>query len=151
MLIPWGLHCNGNSTYIFLFLEIAGPQPQFPHSCVCERFIYSQDRSTYFLLQKRQTHRSQTHECGNWDWGPDIPFLGIFVSNFRHRSLQCKKGLIHGIIKLFRVRLSLISDIPPGDGKIDNLFLQCSGWHICGRCLPDSFHVTLIEACRFLI
>ncbi len=29
-------------------------------------------------------NRSQTHECGNWDWGPDIPFLGIFVSNFRH-------------------------------------------------------------------
>ncbi len=28
--------------------------------------------------------RSQTHECGNWDWGPYIPFLGIFVSNFRH-------------------------------------------------------------------
>ncbi len=28
--------------------------------------------------------RSQTHECGNWDWDPDIPFLGIFVSNFRH-------------------------------------------------------------------
>ncbi len=27
---------------------------------------------------------SQTQECGNWDWGPDIPFLGIFVSNFRH-------------------------------------------------------------------
>ncbi len=28
--------------------------------------------------------RSQTIECGHWDWGPDIPFLGIFVSNFRH-------------------------------------------------------------------
>ncbi len=28
--------------------------------------------------------RSQTHECGNWDWGLDIPFLGIFGSNFRH-------------------------------------------------------------------
>jgi hypothetical protein len=28
--------------------------------------------------------RSQTHECGNWDWDPDIPFLGIFASNFRH-------------------------------------------------------------------
>ncbi len=28
--------------------------------------------------------RPQTHEFGNWDWGPDIPFLGIFVSNFRH-------------------------------------------------------------------
>ncbi len=28
--------------------------------------------------------RSQTHECGNWDWDPNVPFLGIFVSNFRH-------------------------------------------------------------------
>ncbi len=37
------------------FLGIAQPQPQFPHSCVCERFIYSQDRSTYFLQQNRQT------------------------------------------------------------------------------------------------
>jgi hypothetical protein len=27
--------------------------------------------------------RSQTHECGNWDWDTDIPFLGVFVSNFR--------------------------------------------------------------------
>jgi hypothetical protein len=27
---------------------IARPQFQFPHSSVCERFIYSQDRSTYF-------------------------------------------------------------------------------------------------------
>jgi hypothetical protein len=30
------------------FLGIARPQSQFPHSCVCERFIYSQDQSTYF-------------------------------------------------------------------------------------------------------
>ncbi len=64
------------------FLGIARPQPQFPHSCVFERFIYSQDQSTYFLQQNRQTHpgnihiiRSQTHECENWDWVPDIPFL----------------------------------------------------------------------------
>ena len=27
-------------------------------------------------------NRSQTHECGKWDWGRAIPFLGIFVSNF---------------------------------------------------------------------
>jgi hypothetical protein len=26
-------------------------------------------------------NRSQTHECGNWDCGRAIPFLGIFVSN----------------------------------------------------------------------
>ncbi len=26
--------------------------------------------------------RSQTHECGNWDWGRTIPFLGIHKSKF---------------------------------------------------------------------
>ncbi len=72
------------------FLGIARPQPQFPHSGVCERFIYSQDRSTLFPPAEKADPsweyiiRSQTHECGNWDWGPDIPFLGIFVSNFQH-------------------------------------------------------------------
>jgi hypothetical protein len=46
-----------------LFLGIARPQSQFPHSCVCERFIYSKDRPTYFLQQNRQiAHR---HKCGN--------------------------------------------------------------------------------------
>ncbi len=35
------------------FLGIARPQPQFPHSFVCER---CQDRSTYFLQQNRQTN-----------------------------------------------------------------------------------------------
>ncbi len=66
-------------------LGIARPQPQFPHSCVLERFIYSQDQSTYSSSRTgRPIVRSQTHECGNWDWGPDSPFLEIFVSNFRH-------------------------------------------------------------------
>ncbi len=44
-------HCKDNPIRI-PFLGIAWPQSQFPHSCVCERFIYSQDRSTkstYFL------------------------------------------------------------------------------------------------------
>ncbi len=45
----------------------------------------------FFLQQNRQTDlanmhidRSQTHEYGNRDWGCTIPFLGIFVSNFRY-------------------------------------------------------------------
>jgi hypothetical protein len=37
--------------------------------------------------------RSQTHECGNWDGGPDIPFLGIFVSNFRHFVFAVRSAL----------------------------------------------------------
>jgi hypothetical protein len=67
---------------------IAGPQSQFQHLCVCERFIYSQDRSTYLPAAEKADwwweyiNRSQTHECGNWDWGCAIHFFGIFVSNF---------------------------------------------------------------------
>jgi hypothetical protein len=34
------------------FLGIARPHPQFPHSCVCEQFIYYQDRSTYLAAAK---------------------------------------------------------------------------------------------------
>ncbi len=30
-----------------------------------------------------------------------------------------------GVIKLFPARESLVSDIPAGDGKTANLFLQC--------------------------
>jgi hypothetical protein len=52
------------------FLGISRPQSQFPHSCVYEQFIYSQDWSTYFLQQI--------------DCCRENPFLGIFVSNFRY-------------------------------------------------------------------
>ncbi len=31
---------------------IARPQSQFLHSCVCERYVYSQDRSTYLAAAK---------------------------------------------------------------------------------------------------
>ncbi len=31
---------------------IARPQSQFPHSCICERFIYSHDRSAYSAAGK---------------------------------------------------------------------------------------------------
>ncbi len=66
---------------------------QFPHSCVCERFIYSQDRSAYSaavygpFLWINSINCSQTHEYANWDWGRAIPFLGIHKWDF---SLQCK-------------------------------------------------------------
>ncbi len=41
----------------FIFWELRRLQTKFPHSCVCERFIYSQDLSTYFLQQNRQINR----------------------------------------------------------------------------------------------
>jgi hypothetical protein len=43
------------------FLGVARIQSQFPHSCVCERFLYSQDRSTYFQEQNRQIDRGNIH------------------------------------------------------------------------------------------
>ncbi len=72
------------------FPGIARPQSQFPHSCVCERFIYSQDQSTHFSCRRIGRsivgiiNRSKTHKCENRDCGRAIPFLGIFVSNFRY-------------------------------------------------------------------
>jgi hypothetical protein len=37
--------CNENPIYLFLFWELRRPQAQFPHSLVCERFIYSREWS----------------------------------------------------------------------------------------------------------
>ncbi len=73
---------------------ITRPQSQFPHSCVCVRFIYSHDRSAYSAAGKYVNwswdyiNRSQTRECGNWDCGRAIPLLGIHKWNFR-RSVSC--------------------------------------------------------------
>ncbi len=42
--LPLGeLHCNENPIYVFIFWE-----SQLAHSCVCERYIYSPDRSMHF-------------------------------------------------------------------------------------------------------
>ncbi len=106
--LHWQLICGSYSTQTIRnytakqfrlyipFLGIARPQPQFLHSCVCERFINVFPGSVHiFPLAETAAPlweyiiRSQTHECGNWDWGPDIPFLGIFASNFLRFSLQC--------------------------------------------------------------
>jgi hypothetical protein len=42
-------HCNQKSHLCIPRKGIARPQSQFPHSCVCERFLYSQDKSQIFL------------------------------------------------------------------------------------------------------
>ncbi len=47
---------------------------------------------------------AQTHECGNWDCGRAVPFLGIFVSNFRYWFFavcggRLEGGLTHAALK----------------------------------------------------
>jgi hypothetical protein len=50
---------------------IARSQSNFPHLCVCGRFIYLHDRSAYSATGKyvdrswEYINRSQTQECGN--------------------------------------------------------------------------------------
>jgi hypothetical protein len=70
-------HCNqtlqGKSDLCIPFLEIARPQYQFPYSSVCERFIYTQDRFTYFPVAEevdwswKYINLSQIYECRNWE------------------------------------------------------------------------------------
>jgi hypothetical protein len=75
------------------------PQSQFPHSCVCDLFIYSQDRPTYFPAVEQADrsweyiNHSQTHQCGNWDLGRAILFreylfriFGIVIVSLQYRD-----------------------------------------------------------------
>ncbi len=73
--IPFIYSFSGNST-------ASAPISTF----MCLWAIYIFPGSVYIFPPEEQADPScsQTHECGNWDWGPDIPFLGIFISNFRH-------------------------------------------------------------------
>jgi hypothetical protein len=57
--------------------------------------LYSHDRSNYFAAAKQAEYinRSQEHECGNWELGLTVSFLGIFVSNFRYSVFAVRGNL----------------------------------------------------------
>jgi hypothetical protein len=42
----------------------------------------------------KHINRSQTHGCGNWDWGCTIPFLGIHKWNLRAVNVQLEEDVI---------------------------------------------------------
>ncbi len=97
-----------------LFLGIAPPQSQFPHSCVCEQFIYTQDRSTYFPAAEQadlswkyiNLSQSQIQECRNWEtehynlfWNYQFHFWEFINGNHiycildSHRPFICSVAL----------------------------------------------------------
>ncbi len=82
-------HCNENPTYIFLFWEERGLSPNF-HIHVSVSDLYSPRMGLHISSSRIGRpivgiYKSLTGAwCGNWDWDPDIPFLGIFVSKFRY-------------------------------------------------------------------
>ncbi len=61
---------------------------QFILSYICKRFIYFQVESAFSAAGKyvdrslEYINRSQTHKCGNWDWGRAIPRKGIHKRDF---------------------------------------------------------------------
>ncbi len=83
---------------IMFFLSVS----TMPHSCICERFIYSQDLSAYFAADQswEYMNHSQIHECRNWERGWAVFFLGIHKSYFRYRGLG---RWVSSIISLFCV------------------------------------------------
>jgi hypothetical protein len=69
------------------------------HSYICERFIYFQVQSAFSATGKyvdrswEYINRSQSHECGNWDWGRAIPRKGINTWDFPC-NVKCYQGLL---------------------------------------------------------
>ncbi len=109
---------------------IARPQSQFPHSCVCERFIYLDDWSTEYVERSWEyIIRSQTHECGNWDWGHAIPFLGIHKWDFHSSVKKCTR---------------LQNTVYPVENKpkkcTGRRFMRALSYTITGSCTKGAIH-----------
>jgi hypothetical protein len=77
MFPRYPVHCKEKLIYVLLEKNCS-PQSQFPHSCFCERFIYSQPTIglPIFLQQNGQPIRGNNLGIGR--------AVGIFVSNFRY-------------------------------------------------------------------
>ncbi len=82
------LHCKENPIHVVLFWELRGISSSFHiHVSVSDLCIprigphISCSRIGRSILGICINY-FQTHDCGNWDFGRAIPFLGIFVSKF---------------------------------------------------------------------
>jgi hypothetical protein len=84
------VHCKEIWIYVFPEKELRGLSPNFHMLSVSDLYIPTFG-PPIFLQQNRQTDLgniligSQKLECRNWDCIRPVPFLGIYVSNFRYR------------------------------------------------------------------
>ncbi len=83
-------HNNKNSKQIFPEKEFQGLSPNFHiHVSASDLYVFPGSvclysaAGNYVALSWEPINRSQTHECGNWDWGRAIPILGVNKWDFR--------------------------------------------------------------------
>ncbi len=118
------LHCKGNSVYIFLFWELRGLSPNFYiHVSVSDLYIprigshISSSRNGSSIVGIYKSLKD------TWMWklglSPDIPFLGIFASNFRHFFFA-----------VYHTRSCSISSYSPYNHEVDAVqsWLQYPSW-----------------------
>ncbi len=93
------VHCNDDPIYVFPEKELRDLSPNFNiHVSVSDLYIprigLPSAAGKYVDRWWEYINRSQAHECGNWDWGCAIPFLGIFVADVGIMSLVPSNLLI---------------------------------------------------------
>ncbi len=84
-------HCKEIWIYVFPEKESLGRCPNYHIMCLWAIYtVYFHVWPTYFLAaelaDRSQIYEngSQKHECRNWDCSRAVPFLEIFVLNFRY-------------------------------------------------------------------
>ncbi len=88
------LHCNGRPVPPTMTYCTALPWQEAvqlrasgnpSYCCCCWCFTKcTQNTDITEIKQGRQGPALHAHECRNWDWGRAVPFLWIFLSNFRY-------------------------------------------------------------------
>jgi hypothetical protein len=90
------LHCKEDPIYIFPEMKLRGFVSNFDiHVSVSDLYIPSVALPIFCRwtnLGNIYVNRSQIHECGNWERGRAVSFLGIFVLNFRYSVFAVYKN-----------------------------------------------------------